>query len=79
MSYQPTEKLEPPIQREFQRVAQALNGIIHGILQVFYTTPQKPRDGQIAIADGVHWNPIGDGIKRPVWYDASAGVWKIFS
>jgi hypothetical protein len=45
-------------------------------MRVLAVAPEKPRDGEGAICNGTTWNPIGDGVKRPVWYDATAAIWK---
>ena len=36
---------------------------------------QYLRDGMLAYTDGTNWNPLGDGIKRLVYYDESTSAW----
>lgn len=80
MAYIPSEKFaDPSVEREFRKVAITLNNIIVGKAQVLHVAPVRVSDGAIVICDGVDWNPLGDGIKRPIWYDVSAGVWKKFA
>lgn len=70
--------LPEAIRRELQAIAETLNGLATGPLRVLSVAPVKPRDGDTAICDGTNWNPLGDGIKRPLWYDESAAAWKKF-
>jgi hypothetical protein len=77
MNYSPTEIPEDSkVERELHRVGQAMR---QPVFFVYHTAPVKPIDGMIVICDGVNWNPLGDGIKRPLWYDAGAAVWKKFA
>lgn len=77
MIYNPHNILQDPAAlEELQRVAQAIEW-----LQSNPALPQRkaeyprPFDGQMAVADGVNWDPLGDGVKRPVWYDKATGQW----
>jgi hypothetical protein len=80
MAYKLTEQInDPAVARELQNIANSLNTIIVGRFVVLHSAPAKPQDGQAVICDGVNWNPIGDGVKRPIWYDKTAGLWKIFA
>lgn len=40
-----------------QRVSAVVQLLAQGHLDVVYTAPQKPRDGDIWYADGTSWNP----------------------
>jgi hypothetical protein len=62
--------------RELQLIAQELENLRS--MRVLHNAPLKPRDGNFCICDGVNWNPLGDGIKRPIWFDQTAGLWKRF-
>lgn len=78
MSYKPTDTLkDSEVFREFQQVASELQELRR--MLVTFREPFKPRDGQFIIPDGVTWNPLGDGLKRPIWFDKDAGVWKAFA
>jgi len=46
-------------------------------LLVAAVAPTKPFEGMVLICNGTTFNPIGDGIKRPIWYDGAA--WQKFS
>lgn len=76
MSYKPTENLDPAVQHELQKVGIELSKPLR--LAVRYKAPEKPGDGEICICDGVHWDPLIDGIKRPVWFDNTVQLWKKF-
>lgn len=79
MRYRPADTLkDAEVYREFLRISQLLDRNITGAAAVLHVAPVKPGDGDIAICDGVDWNPLGDGVKRPVWYDADTTSWKKF-
>lgn len=67
---------DPEVFREFQEVARAMNDI--GQMPVIFREPLKPRDGMFCICSGTTWDPLSDGIKRPVWFDEDSGTWKAF-
>lgn len=79
MSYKPTSQVRD------SDVAQELDAISREFasqllyLRKFTSAPRNPIDGLAVICDGVLWNPLGDGIKRPVWFDADASIWKTFA
>lgn len=65
---------------EDQQVVQELLAIQRSIaelnrlsLQVSNTEPEKPREGQMYLADGTNWDPLSTGVKSPVIY--SGGAW----
>jgi len=70
--YEP-EKISPEsIFRELRRIADELGAIRNGYHDIHYAEPEKPREGDIVVADGTHWNPGGgEGAYR---YTA-AGTW----
>jgi hypothetical protein len=71
--YQPEANLgDTKVYDELVRVAQELNKL--PVLPVVYVEPQKPQIGTIVLADGVHWNPVGAGVLRPVWFNGTAWV-----
>jgi hypothetical protein len=78
--YSPTNILaDPAAQRELQRVSQVLQQFNTKGVRVSHIPPEKPNDGQMQIADGNDWDPLGDGTKQPVWYDSATQQWKPFS
>lgn len=78
MYYTPSATFsDPALVEELQRIAQAIERLrVTPQILVRNSPPPKPFDGQVLIADGVNWNPIGDGVKRPVWYDIATETWK---
>jgi len=74
-----TTGLPENVARELRKIAEVLADLNLTAFPVTYVAPEKPRDRQNAICDGTSWNPIGDGVKRPVWYDATAAAWKKFT
>lgn len=70
--------IDPAAQEELQRVEQVLQQFDTKGLRVSHLDPAKPVDGQTQIADGINWNPLGDGVKEPVWYDSATLTWKRF-
>lgn len=58
------------MQREFRRLssAMALGWAAH--MEPLHVAPPKPRDGDIAFADGVDWNP-GSGVGAYIFYAAA--------
>ena len=79
MEYRPVETIkDEAVLRELYRIAEVLATLLLGNLEVRATPPEKPGDGDSAICDGVNWNPLSDGIKRPVWYNASNQTWNRF-
>lgn len=71
--------LPEAVRRELFAIAETFASLATGSLRVLNVAPLKPRDGDTAICDGTNWNPIGDGVKRPVWYDEAATTWKKFT
>ena len=65
------EELPNYLEREMDRIANALEGIEEFRLPVLSRPPRRPRDGDIRYADGVNWNP-GEG--RGV-YEYVNGSW----
>lgn len=67
------ESVRQWVEDELNSIAQADNDRKGLQLQPSYTPPTKPRDGTIVYADGVHFNPTGEGAGT---YEYSGGVWK---
>ena len=79
MLYRPSEIIkDAAVLRELGRIAQAFQLLATNNIRVLAVAPEKPRDGDAAICDGVNWNPLGDGIKRPVWFNALTQTWNRF-
>lgn len=76
MEYTPltTGIKDPEVAAEFRRLAEFLGPVYR--LPVLYVAPVFPTDGDVVICDGASWNPLADGVKRPLWYDASVPAWK---
>jgi len=78
VSYTPADVIkDPEVYRELQKISEEFNAI--GQMRVFYREPLKPRDGFFCLCDGVQWNPVGNGIKQPVWFDADSSTWFTFA
>jgi hypothetical protein len=75
MRYQPGWINDSQIYDELMRIAVILE-VLGDQLRVHNVEPEKPREGQTAICDGTNWNPLSDGIKRPVWFNGTA--WSAF-
>lgn len=75
--YAPSEAFkDPAVERELRRISEAFETVNR--LPVLHTAPLKPRDGDVVICDGTDWDPLSDGTKRPLWYDADVPEWKAF-
>ena len=74
MSYQgPQDQLkDPEVYREFQEVARAMKEL--PLFLIVYREPVRPREGMYCVCDGNFWNPLGDGVKRPIWFHGTAWV-----
>lgn len=69
-------QIQSYLQDEFQNLRAAILLLSLGHLDPETVAPDKPRDGDIRIADGApNWNP-GSG-RGVYWYDGKAGAWKI--
>jgi hypothetical protein len=55
---------------ELERIAQALKALASGRIEMTYVAPDKPREGDIRLADGTSWNP-GGGAGVYAWYAAA--------
>jgi len=56
---------------ELAKVAAAIQLLALGHVDVNYAPPPRPRDGDIRLADGSHWDP-GDGAGVYAYY---GGTW----
>lgn len=80
MLYTPTSgTISEDVRRELLKIAEVFALLNRSPIRVLNVAPEKPRDGDCAICDGTNWNPIADGVKRPVWYDETAATWKKFT
>ena len=79
MIYSPSYSKDSELREELLRIAAVLAVLVEGHMLVAYAPPKRTRDGMTLICDGILWNPLGDGVKRPIWYDAGAGTWKSFT
>jgi hypothetical protein len=61
------EALPVYIAAEFERIAAALRALASGRIEPSHRPPDKPRDGDIRLTDGVSWDP-GGGAGVYAWY-----------
>ena len=74
--YRPSELIrDEATGRELDRIGVALSRAQQGRFRLLYKEPAKPQDGETAICDGTEWDPIGDGLRRPVYFDGDLGMW----
>ncbi len=66
------------VEEELRKLARELSKVQAGKLLVATRAPAKPEDGDVVVCDGVNWNPLSDGVKRPLWYDRTTQTWKKF-
>lgn len=60
-----------------QRLSTVLQRLADGHLDTVYAAPEKPRDGDFRVADGVKWNPgRGRGLYR---YDGVLAAWRFYT
>lgn len=60
---------------EYTRVSTALELAIARNIEELNVAPDKPRDGNVAFADGTHWNP---GSGRGLYYYRN-GAWRFIA
>jgi len=66
------EEVRASVDRNFFTVQSVLDSVQDGHLDVVYTAPTKPNQGDIRYADGTSWDPgSGEGI----YFYNSAGSW----
>lgn len=53
------EELATYIQRELTKIQLAIAALAEGHLDQVHAAPDKPREGDIRLADGTNWNPGG--------------------
>jgi hypothetical protein len=68
-----TADLPRYLQNEFQAIQNAIMQLAAGHIDVTNVAPEKPREGDIRLADGVNFNPTGLG-QRFVGYRGGAWV-----
>lgn len=71
----PTNPQDLPryLENEFLAIQTAIMRIAEGHIDVTNVAPAKPREGDIRLADGINWNPLGTG-QRFVGY--RGGAWR---
>lgn len=62
------ENLNFLIQNELMMIGAAIMQLAEGHIDMCYVAPEKPREGDIRLADGTYWNP-GGGKGFYVYYD----------
>jgi hypothetical protein len=61
------------LQQELNNISRTMAGTSETVnLEMLYSAPKKPRDGMIALADGVNWNP-GSGAG---YYGYRSSAWR---
>ena len=66
------EALPAFLTTDLAKIAAAVQLLALGHLDASYVAPAKPREGDMRLADGTHWNPgAGAGV-----YAYYAGSWK---
>jgi hypothetical protein len=68
-------QLQRYLREETAKIAAAITALAAGHLDQVSKAPDKPRHGDIRLADGTTWNP-GSG-RGVYWYDADAAMWNI--
>lgn len=68
-----TSQIVAWVTRELQKVSSAFELGVSRSVEVLNAAPTKPRDGMVAIADGVNWNP-GSGAGTYVY---RGGSWRL--
>jgi len=67
------QELQRYLQAELNRISAAIKLLAAGHLDTTYFAPAKPRDGDVRLADGTHWNPgSGQG-----FYGYYASAWHL--
>jgi hypothetical protein len=66
------EALPAFLTAELRAIASAIQLLAAGHVDMSFAPPAKPRDGDIRLADGTHWNP-GSGAGVYAYY---GGSWK---
>lgn len=71
----PTDAADIPrfLREELERVSFAIRGLAKGHFDKLTVAPAKPRDGDLAYADGATWNP-GSGVGI-YYYKGATSSW----
>lgn len=69
------EELSRYLTREFEKIRAAITALSLGHLDITYTAPTKPRDGDIRYADGTKWKPNGVGGVGIWYYNKDTALW----
>lgn len=63
------------LNEEFSKIAVAIGRLAAGHVDTSYAAPDKPREGDLRLADGTHWDPVSAGAPRFVGY--AGGAWRL--
>lgn len=63
------------LNEELTKLAGTLLKLAAGHVDTTYAPPDKPREGDLRLADGTHWDPVGAGAPRFVGY--AGGAWRL--
>lgn len=74
ISYTPAYVGDPAIATELTRIAGVLNSLKLSQWPLIYAEPEKPRRGDVCLADGTSWDPVSTGKITPVWFDGNDWV-----
>jgi hypothetical protein len=61
------------LREELAKIAGAVSNLAAGHIDTSYAAPPRPREGDIRLADGTHWDPVSAGAPRFVGY--RDGAW----
>lgn len=61
--------------QELETISSILNGIAAGNVEFLNAPPERPRNGDIRMADGTNWNPGGLG-RGYYGFDEVGSVWR---
>jgi len=69
------EDITTYLQKELNKLSQAVNNLADGHLDKVHVAPAKPREGDIRYADGTNWNP-GQG-ENLYYFDGT--IWRAYA
>lgn len=73
--YKPSNQVKDmEVARELQEIGRELNDPLATRILVSAVAPERPRQGDIRVADGINWNPLGAGVPRLVWFNGTTWV-----
>jgi len=62
------------LEDELRKIQSVLRNLANGHMDKVTRAPSKPREGDIRLADGVHWDPLGVSASRFVGYRGGAWI-----